>query len=468
MNIVLFIIFLAVDLIMVLVCKFAYGNRDKYEEGMLMGVHIPAEEVSNGEIQKICSQNKKVWNKFHLINLLAGVLVCLICFISFEVFLIVWFIWLTEYIAVLYYLVIAPHKEMYRLKIRNNWINEKTRHIVNIDTQLSALSDKMAYNWKWHLLIVFILLSTCIPLLQLRSDIDTERAGWILYASSVGISLLFMLLHFIIVGKQNVVYSQNLQVNLSVNKMIKHSWSVGFLSVNCVNAAAGCYMIFQLSKNQWLGGIEYGVYITLQTLAVLALLIPVLSAYRKKQAILAKDMDPVYVDDDEYWKNGWYSNPNDRHLLVQDRMSSTNFSFNMARPAAKIFCTAMIVITAAVLIWVAVLMMQFRNAEVTFEYHDDQVRIEAVRYQCEFNISDIESVQMIQELPDDRFIRTNGGSTDKYNIGHFRGKETGTCMMFIYKGYSPILEVKLKDKIIFVNSKQKGETENWYNQLKRE
>lgn len=461
----MFIIFLVMDLIIVLVCKFAYGKRDEYSEGMLMGVHIPAEEVDNEEVQKICIKNRKIWNKFHWINLLAGILVCLICFISFEIFIIIWLIWLAEYIAVLYYLVIAPHKEMYRLKIRNHWINEKTRHVVSIDTQLSVPSDKMAYNWKWHLPIVVILLSTCIPLFQLGNDFGIGMAGWILYASAVGTSLLFMFLHFIFVGKQNVVYSQNPQVNLSVNKMIKHSWSLGFLCVNCINGAAGCYMIFQLSKNQWLSGMEYGVYITLQTLAVLALLVPVLYVYRKKQAVLAKDTDPVYVDDDEYWKNGWYSNPNDRHLLVRDRMSGTNFSFNMARPAAKIFCAAMGIITAAVLIWVGVIMMQFRNTEVIFEYHDDQIRIEAAGYQCEFSVSEIESAQIIQNLPDDRFIRTNGGSTVKYNIGHFRGEKTGPSMMFLYKGYTPILKIELEDKIIFVNSKQKGVTENWYNQL---
>ena len=65
---------------------------------------------------------------------------------------------------------------------------------------------------------------------------------------------------------------------------------------------------------------------------------------------------------------------------------------------------------------------------------------EAAGYDSEFNIDEIVSVSLIDELPDEDYIRTNGGSTDKVNIGHFRGKETGKCMMFLFKGYTPILK----------------------------
>ena len=33
-----------------------------------------------------------------------------------------------------------------------------------------------------------------------------------------------------------------------------------------------------------------------------------------------------YVDDDIYWKNGWYSNPNDKRLIVQDWACSFNYT----------------------------------------------------------------------------------------------------------------------------------------------
>ena len=40
---------------------------------------------------------------------------------------------------------------------------------------------------------------------------------------------------------------------------------------------------------------------------------------KKKAQILAADDAPIYVDDDYYWRNGWYNNPVDPRLIVPDR-----------------------------------------------------------------------------------------------------------------------------------------------------
>ena len=34
----------------------------------------------------------------------------------------------------------------------------------------------------------------------------------------------------------------------------------------------------------------------------------------RKEKLLQKNAHPLYIDDDVYWKNGWYSNPNDKRL----------------------------------------------------------------------------------------------------------------------------------------------------------
>ena len=35
----------------------------------------------------------------------------------------------------------------------------------------------------------------------------------------------------------------------------------------------------------------------------------------------------------------------------------------------------------------------------------------------------IVEVTLLDRMPEDKFIRTNGGSTEDYDIGHFKGKE---------------------------------------------
>ena len=190
----------------------------------------------------------------------------------------------------------------------------------------------------------------------------------------MGICVLFMALHIGIMSQANRVYSENSDINLSVNRLAKRAWTSGLVYASWTNGAAWIFM----AAGYYIAGPDlpawiYVVYSILLTVGAAALLIPIASSVRKRKAVLESDQEAYYTDDDEYWKYGWYNNP------------------------------------------------------------------------------------------DDDYIRTNGGSTDKVNIGHFRGKETGKCMMFLYKGYSPILEIRLEDGMtVYINSREEKETEEWY------
>ena len=41
------------------------------------------------------------------------------------------------------------------------------------------------------------------------------------------------------------------------------------------------------------------------------------------------------MDDDYYWRNGWYDNPGDPRLFVQDRFNSMNYTTNVGKPAGR-------------------------------------------------------------------------------------------------------------------------------------
>ena len=50
-------------------------------------------------------------------------------------------------------------------------------------------------------------------------------------------------------------------------------------------------------------------------------------------------------------------------------------------------------------------------------------------YKCSINIGDIQEVQLFDEMPKDNFTRTNGGSTDEYDVGNYKGRTYGKCML---------------------------------------
>ena len=207
------------------------------------------------------------------------------------------------------------------------------------------------------------------------------------------------------------------------------------------------------------------IYTGLLLLAVAVLLLPLGLSVGKRREVLEADASACYIDDDEYWKKGWYNNPGDRHLFVQDRFNSMNMSMNYGRPAARVITGVLAAVLLGGLVWTAVVLSDFVNVEVVFTQEGDTFTFEAAGYDCSFDRSDIRAVSLLDAPPDDHFTRTNGGSTEEYQVGHFRGKETGKCMMFLYTGYEPILEIRLDDMTVFANSRGEETTLSWYEEL---
>lgn len=470
MDVALFFVFLICDLIIVPICWFSYGKQGEYREGMVMGVHIPAHAVEDPEVKKICGKIQKHWNRFHQINLLLSVLICFLCFYNFTLFIIVWSVWLAEYVAVLYGLIIVPHRQMYRLKLKRGWVDAASMRVVRIDTSVSALSGKMALNWKWHLPPVILTAATALLLYNMGERYRLSPAEmtveWALYASGVFTCLLFLVLHIGIVRQANRVYSENTEINLAANRLMKRAWSQGLALASWISGGAWIFLAFcgSISGPDLPAGC-YGVYAFFLMVSAVALLVPLGLAVGKRKEILDADQAPCYVDDDVYWKYGWYNNPNDRHILVQDRFNSMNYSFNFGRPAVKVILGILAAAVAGIVIWTFSLLAAFENVQVLFQEEGEVYRFEAAGYEYEFSGNDIQSVKLIDELPDERFTRTNGGSTEKVNIGHFRGRETGKCMMFLYNDCTPVLEIRLDDMTVFANSRDPQETERWLDML---
>ena len=45
---------------------------------------------------------------------------------------------------------------------------------------------------------------------------------------------------------------------------------------------------------------------------------------------------------------------------------------------------------------------------------------------------------LLEALPEDEYVRTNGLDDGRRLIGHFRGRETGPCEMYLYTAASPL------------------------------
>lgn len=316
----LFLIFLFVDLSVIGIFYAVYGRKRKYSEGMLMGVHLPESAACGEEVRRMMERYHARTKKFYLWNLAAVILIGGLCFWRESVFVIVWTVWLLEMCIGAIALLNRTHRKLYDLKVEKGWIGSTGSRIMAADTRTAAQSAEL--------------------------------------------------------------------------------------------------------------GIR-----------------------------------PCYTDDDIYWKNGWYSNPSDKRVFVQDWACSWNYTVNLARPAGKAWMAAGIAVTAVCLIWLCVEMVKLDFVPIQMEVQEDGLSITSGYTDLSLSYGEILGVRLIDELPEDEYRRTNGVSDSRQNIGRFKGKETGKCRMFLYTGYEPILVIDTEDGPVYINSETDGEAEKWYEEI---
>ena len=360
MGIFIFFTFLSCNLIMCLVCKYAYRQNFVYQKGMLLGVHIPKEQLHHPQVETLCGQSQHRWKIYQNVNIALGSLLCLLGFFSPEWLMLIWIVWFLLYLAGMQVLMVSPLRRMYQIKQEQGWIREKSRRTVYIDTQLSALSERMAPRAHWHLLLLVAEGAATAALymhLQRQSGQSTP-AVLALGGVAMAVTLLVWAMRLYLVERRNVVYSQSSKVNIAVNGLIKRTWAKVFMGADGWNCMAWLYLALRWYQAGGPGKGDWFVYALLQSAAAVTALSPWGGALRKKRELLAADEQPVDVDDDEYWKTGWYENPQDPHLLVQNRLCDTNYTFNMARPAARWINIGITLVLVGSLGWVAWMMIE--------------------------------------------------------------------------------------------------------------
>lgn len=459
-----FVIFLFCDLLMAGVFFAVYGRKPVYEEGMLLGVHLPREAAQGAEVTALTTAYRRRTRRFYLVNLLLGVAVCLVAFWRFSPFLILWCLWLVEFVVGAQWLLLGTHRKLYDLKMARGWVVGEPAALAAADTRASAQRRGQGPGLAWHLLPCGLILTTLL-LPGVRDFLLTQGSGWGLLGSGLAISLTLWALHGVLSRRGNKVYSQDTAVNQGVNRLERQVWGWTLLLCSLFNAAACWSAAWWMARAHWVGSAAYGIYLVLELIPVAILTAGLLWMTRKRRQLLAGDPVPLVVDDDVYWRKGWYENPNDPHWLVQDRLVPCNYSMNMAKPGAWGGTIALLAGVGVLMVGLCVLFLwaDFGGSSVVIA--PDRVAVSAFLYDTEVDPQDIQSVTLLEDLPEDSYVRTNGLDDGRRLIGHFRGRESGPCEMYLHTAASPILAVETEDFTLYFNSEDPAETEAWYQAL---
>ncbi|UAL48453.1 DUF3784 domain-containing protein [Sutcliffiella horikoshii] len=146
-------------------------------------------------------------------------------------------------------------------------------------------------------------------------------------------------------------------------------------------------------------------------------------------------------------------------LLLGGFIYLSKYEVPKKRKKSYIISTSIAVVTFSFLFVVSYL--GFQEAELTLK--ENSFEISGV-YGDEWRFEDITQVDLVEEMPE-VLLRTNGYGMQSISKGHFKVKDYGSSLLFIYKGHSPYLLIKTNDDTIFINAKDAEKTKDWYYQL---
>ena len=251
----MFWIFLAVDLFTLGIIYAVYGGKREYSEGMLMGVHMPESAAESEEVTAFMESYRKRTKRFYLWNVLTGSLICLLNFWYISVFILVWSLWIVEMAAGAVALVYRTHRKLYDLKVERGWIGSSgSRILAAVDTKTSAQSGKMGLSPWWHGLFCALILMPCI-LPGVRMYLAVSDDGWVFLLCALAVSLTFGILHAVILRMRNKVYSEDSELNLEVNRMQKKR----LVMVPCGMQSAECRCISFCGRVYGCGCVDPGM-----------------------------------------------------------------------------------------------------------------------------------------------------------------------------------------------------------------
>lgn len=489
MSIALFIIFLFMNSFILLIMKFVYANNYSYTEGMILGVHIPKEHSEDEAVLNIVAAARHKMNRILLINLILGTALCFVVFWEIIIFVLAYTIWMIAFCFLITCANNSAHRKMYALKMENDWIIPDQKRKRYIDTNVSAQIGKSEISFNYHGIILLAELICLLPFVIGKSAVISTTMI-IMGLCSVLISLISMIFHIYVNRHERTVYSADTQLNQTVNRAMKIYKGLAMLLLSATNAVAWIYVaidtiihcISYSSKPQQISPSDilnfkgtlanvslcnsaFYVYIFIQTLAIIGLFAPLIMSQNRKRELLAADTQPLFVDDDEYWKTGYYYNPSDPHVLVQNRLQSGNYTFNYATRGAKIFTGLTYLLITACIAWMIGTLVPFINVHIDTHLDSNKLTVSAAIYSSEIYFDDIEEIQLLDELPDNDFVRINGGATDEYLIGHFKSRTYGKCELYVYADNHPIIMIKTRDEVIFLNTKDSDDTYSIYESI---
>ena len=374
--------------------------------------------------------------------------------------LIGWFLWFALFYYIYYKLICKYNGKLKEVKRKNHWLLPN-KHILNIDTELTKAKSKMPISKWWFLIALFIGISPFI--LNLINKNEYFSTAVICTGSSIAGTLILFIIYMIYVKGRTIVYCDESKINIACNKVYKRTWSIIYTLLAILQSIINTTLyVFML-----LPRVNENVFLIAITLPIIIVVLGIVYGNRRiinmQNQLISVAENPIYVDSDEYWINGMsYKNPYDNRVVVEPRIG-TNPVYNLATKKGRLINYGTNIFVAVSVLTIILMMLYFKLYGFNMKIIDNSVKINAPLYGIEFNVEDIEKVEIVDKLKVK--LRINGIGMDEYSVGNFNVEGYGKCKLYIYNDVKPYILIKSNDEIIFINGENGEETLRYYNEF---
>lgn len=449
----IYLMMLPAFIVMAIAMYYTCRLGEKPNGHILLGVTLPYEQMKHPQVLAIVKSYHKV--NLHLLYLALAVLIPTY-FIRDYISMIL--LYLTIYCT---WLIFISHKnyvkyfrKLYELKKENDWFPGKT-HVIRIDTEVSRLKNTFPVSWLWFL-PSFLFCS--IPFFLGR----IQGILWIIPISCLLIVLLCFILYKVVSRDKTIIYSDDTDVNVALNRVYKREWSKYWV---IASYGVGILNIAQFSL-QWHERYYMIYFFALITLSIVCTVLPLFFTYSKirstRNRLLIMNTTTIQTDEDEFWIKGYYYNPDDPRTLVEKRIGigmTTNMATSMGK-ASNFLLAA----TVLFMVGLSLVFIPFDFGEIEMEIVEgNTVQITAPQYSETFELDDIVSVEMMTSFPG--ASKTHGIDSSKFYIGDFYVDGYHECKVYIYRKTEECLLVELTNGYVFLNGVTKEKTEAFYDAL---
>ncbi|MEI5993431.1 PH domain-containing protein [Candidatus Enterococcus mansonii] len=456
MNLFLYLILVGVNFLM----AFAQRIPANPHKNIILETTLPKEKLQDQQVLTVSTTYKKRLLQCAFIFSIIALPIIVIPYDSLT--LIYFLVQMFGFIGTSFYLQVIYIRKMTTVKVQNNWTMPTSPILV--DTKLVANKNRKLISVWWFLPSILLTIVGC---LYSFSVLDLANGSWIIALVSIGIVGMFLAFYYFIARFPVKPLTSDETINQQVNDLMRHHWSV-LMAVSALVMSPLAFMpaasITIPYEQMMMLTIGYAFFI----LAFVFFTFYYLFSSRKKQdQLISLAQEYRYNDEDQYWKYGIYINPNDKRILVPDRVGM-NISTNLGNLGGKLSMgiVGILVLIALIASSIPMLISDFSANPFQLSTSRTTVSLSAPLSQSrKIAWKDIESVELLDTMPKD-FIRVYGTATENYLTGEFQ-VDNKPAYLLVLKNKQPILRIQTKDKFYYYTNKDSKLTKNYYHEIQK-